>query len=93
MIYLVGMILLTEERQELKSEELAHEVEDLINRCSERIMGVGNEQYSEGGHQRFEALPLDELLQYAYEEIEDLIAYASMIHIRLRGLEEALNGQ
>lgn len=70
------------------SRELSDEVEWLIRECSLRVMGTGNEQYSEGQKQRFERLPLEEVFQYTYEEIEDLIVYATMIHIRLRRLEK-----
>lgn len=72
----------------MNSQQLADEVSDLIEKCSSRVLGTGNEQYSEGENQRFERLQLEEVFQYSYEEIEDLIAYATMIHIRLKRLEE-----
>lgn len=74
----------------MKSEDLADEVEELITRCRARVLGTGNEQYSYGDTQKFETLPLLELIDWAMEEVEDSAAYAVMQHIRLRRLRAAI---
>lgn len=56
-----------------------------------RILSVGQAQYDEGDGQRFELMSASEVLQYAREEAEDLIAYGVMLRIKCVQLEEALN--
>lgn len=72
-------------------EELADEVEGFIGQCRGRILGVGADQYDEGDGQKFEKMPLVELITYAREEAQDLAVYAAMIDIRLQRLEERLH--
>jgi hypothetical protein len=75
----------------MTSEELADEVSHFIGECRGRILGVGAEQYDEGnGQQKFEIMPLVELVVYAREEAQDLAVYAAMLDIRLKRLEDAL---
>lgn len=74
----------------MTSEELADEVGHFIRQCRGRILGIGAEQYEEGGRQKFETMPLVELVVYAREEAQDLAVYAAMLDIRLKQLEEAL---
>lgn len=76
----------------LSSEELAEYVADAVVDATGRIKGVGNEQYSEQGYQKFEAMPLIELFEYADEELLDLVNYAFMLRIRLIRLASALFG-
>jgi hypothetical protein len=71
-------------------EELADEVGHFIRQCRGRILGIGAEQYSEAEGQKFETMPLIELIQYAREEAQDLAVYAAMIDIRLSRFENAL---
>lgn len=71
----------------MTSEELAEEVAATINRCATRIQGVGDQQYSEGGRQKFEYMELSELLTWALEEVDDAVVYAAMLGIRLRRLK------
>jgi hypothetical protein len=68
----------------VRSTELADAVEELIRECRERVMGVGDQQYSEGDQQKFEGMPLTELFEWAFEEIDDVVVYAAMIRIRLQ---------
>ena len=69
----------------MTSEEHATEVETIVARLSDRIMGVGMLQYDDGsGLQRFEKRPMEAIVQDALEEIEDLIVYACQLHIRVR---------
>lgn len=74
----------------LTSEQLAQYVADAVVDAASRIKGVGKEQYSEGSYQKFEAMPLIELFEYADEELLDLVNYALMLRIRLIRLAAAL---
>jgi hypothetical protein len=70
--------------------QLAEYVTEFIGECQARVMGVGAEQYSNGDQQKFETMPLGDLIQYAREEAQDLAVYAAMVDIRLQRLEAAL---
>lgn len=74
----------------LSSQDLAEYVADAVVDAAGRIKGVGNEQYSMGGFQKFEGLPLIELFEMADEELLDLMNYAIMLRIRLIRLASAL---
>ncbi|MFF0481081.1 hypothetical protein [Streptomyces sp. NPDC004435] len=75
----------------MTSEELADEVGHFIRQCRGRILGIGADQYQEpDGRQKFETMPLVELVIYAREEAQDLAVYAAMLDIRLKKLEDAL---
>ena len=74
----------------MRSSEYAGEVAEIVGRLESRIMGVGAEQYDEGDRQRFESRSLDQIIEDALEEIEDLIAYACQLHIRVRGIRDVL---
>lgn len=72
-------------------QELADEVTQMIEECRERVTGVGATQYYEQGKpQKFETMALDDLLEYAEEELRDLVVYAVMARIRFRRLRDAL---
>ena len=74
----------------LSSEDLADYVADTVVDATSRIKGVGNEQYSMGGFQKFEGMPLIELFEYADGELLDMINYGVMLRIRLIRLGSAL---
>lgn len=74
----------------LSSTELAEYAEQFITDCTNRIKGVGKEQYSESGYQKFEAMDLDDLFEYIEEELRDVPNYCTMLFIRIRRLREAL---
>lgn len=74
----------------MSSEELAQYCADYIVACVARVKGVGNDQYSEGGHQKFEVMELDDLIEYLREELMDVSNYAAMLDIRMRRIQEAL---
>lgn len=72
-------------------EELALEVEAFIEECRERVEGVGARQYYKPGEpQKFETMILDELFEYAEEELRDCVVYATMLRIRLRRLRDKM---
>lgn len=74
----------------MTSDDLANYVGEFIQDCQARVRGVGDQQYSQGTHQKFEAMSLDELLEWAQEEIQDVAVYSAMLDIRLRRVREAL---
>lgn len=74
----------------MSSEDLADATEEFIAFCSNRIKGVGDKQYSEDGFQKFEAMDLNELLEYIKEEIGDIPNYCTMLYIRIMRLQQAL---
>lgn len=75
----------------MTSEEYATEVATIVERLGDRIMGPGMLQYDDGsGLQRFEKRPMEAIVQDALEEIEDLIAYACQLHIRLRQVRDSV---
>lgn len=77
----------------MTSAELAKEVEAIISECTARVLGVGQEQYSYGDKQKFETMPLDELFEFAEEELRDQIVYACMLRSRLRRLRDAVDAR
>src|SRR5690606_29093255 len=78
------------EAQGMNSQQLAREVVETSLDAAQRITGIGAEQYSNGDTQKFETMPLDELFEYADEELLDLINYATMTRIRLKRLREVI---
>lgn len=52
-----------------------------------RVLGVGASQYSSDEGQKFESMPLEDLISWTEEEALDIIAYGSMLTIRLRRLK------
>lgn len=65
------------------------EVLDTFQASARRVMGVGDQQYSQIDGQKFENMPVDDLLAWANEELEDVIVYAVMLRIRLARLRDA----
>lgn len=76
----------------MTTEEFDTKVMEIIqNRISERIKGVGADQYVQpDGSQRFESRLITDIIVDALEEVEDLIVYACQLHIRLQTLNSAL---
>lgn len=75
----------------MTSEELADDVQRIINECRSRILGVGKDQYDNGGTQKFEGMAVDELITWAREEAQDLIVYGAMLDIRLQRIQSVLS--
>lgn len=74
----------------LTTEELADYCKMFIVDCTNRIKGVGDQQYSNPGYQKFEVMELDDLLEGIEEEIRDIPNYLTMLFIRIRRIREAL---
>lgn len=66
------------------------ELERVIKLCREGILGPGKEQYERDGKQKFEDMPLIDLLGYIEEEARDLINYGVMMLWRLDQVNSAL---
>lgn len=73
----------------MSPEDLAAEIESVVRACTERVTGIGAQQYYKPGEpQKFETMPFDDLAEYYEEELRDIINYAVMTHIRLRRLRD-----
>lgn len=70
----------------MTSEELADAVQDAIDSCRGRILGVGREQYEADNVQRFEVMELNHLAKELIEELDDSIVYVVMMRMRLQNL-------
>lgn len=78
----------------MTSKELAQEVAATILACTDRVVGIGSKQYSfDDGTQKFESMDLPELFDMASEELEDIIAYAVMLRIRLQTLKDVIHAR
>jgi len=75
----------------MESEQLAAEVIHIVSHCSERILGIGHEQYSFGDVQSFEQYTPEEMERAILEEIEDTINHLVMLHIRVRRINAQAN--
>lgn len=67
----------------MTAEETAAMVAQIIASSSERILGIGAEQYGNGHRQGFEFKSLRALAIDGQEELLDLIAYAAFLYINL----------
>lgn len=70
-----------------------HATRDVFERVAARIGTIGDAQYSLGQQQAFEDKPYDQIVKDAQEELEDFIAYASQLHIRLGEVLRVLEGK
>jgi len=74
----------------ISSEQLADYVKQFVAEAMQRVLGVGQEQYDQGGHQRFETMDLDELFRWFEEEALDAVVYLAMISLRVARARQAL---
>jgi hypothetical protein len=75
----------------MSSEDLQDFTVQFNEEAQARIKGPGNDEYTMDGHQKFEEMELDELIEYAEEEVLDLANYCAMLFIRLRRIRNALD--
>ena len=64
---------------------------ELAEKVSERILGIGAEQYSKGDVQRFETVSVRQLLVDVIEEHQDALVYEIELLIRLEAELERLD--
>ena len=57
---------------------------DFTQEAANRLLGVGKEQYDRGSKQKFEDMPIDDLVDGLREELMDIVNYATMIDIRFQ---------
>lgn len=74
----------------MTSQQTADMVDEFVRFCQLRVKGVGDEQYSQGTHQKFEAMDLDELIEYMVEELADVVNYSTFLYVRLSRIRSAL---
>jgi uncharacterized protein (UPF0264 family) len=74
----------------MKSDELAIEISRVVSDAQARVLGVGAEQYERDGQQKFEAMPMWELVEYAREEALDLVNYGVMLTLRIERLADVM---
>ena len=74
----------------MTSAALAEEVSEAITRATTRVLGVGQAQYDQGTSQKFEDMPLADLIEGALEELDDVIVYSTMVGIRFRRIAAAI---
>lgn len=86
----------------MKSQELSKEVVTFVaegvlrylSEATDRVTGIGEMQYQlEENLQKFEKMNLDDLFDYAKEELQDVAVYATMLHIRLERLKSIVTGE
>jgi hypothetical protein len=74
----------------MTSEQLAKAITHMVKSLESRIMGVGAEQYDSGNKQKIEDKSIDQVLDEALEEIDDLLVYLSWARIRTQKLRANL---
>lgn len=74
----------------MTSEEFAQEVARAVLAVQSRILGIGRSQYERDGRQQFEDMSPAQIVQFGMEEAEDLVAYATMLRIRLNEIKKAM---
>lgn len=70
-----------------------HATNRVFDQVRARIGTIGDLQYSQGETQAFESKTYQEIVRDAQEELEDFIAYAAQLHIRLGEVLAALEGK
>jgi hypothetical protein len=70
----------------MTSEELANQVTDCVESLRDRILGTGDDQYSQGDQQAIELKSNTQLVTEAIEELDDLIVYAVVLRSRMDNL-------
>ncbi len=72
----------------MTSEELANEVSACVESLRSRIMGTGNDQYSNGDQQSIEKKSGSQIVTETIEEIDDAIVYLAHLRARLARLAQ-----
>ena len=72
----------------MTSEELADQVTACVESLRSRILGTGNEQYSNGNEQSIELKSGAQIVKETIEEVDDAIVYLSHLRARLARLND-----
>jgi hypothetical protein len=72
----------------LTSEELADQVTTMVESLRSRIMGTGQDQYSNGDQQSIELKSGAQIVKETIEEIDDSLVYLAHLRARLARLTD-----
>jgi hypothetical protein len=72
----------------MTSEELADQVTRCVESLRSRIMGTGQDQYSNGDQQSIELKSGAQIVKETIEEIDDAIVYLAHLRARLARLSD-----
>ena len=72
----------------MTSEELANQVSECVESLRSRILGTGNEQYSNGDQHSIETKSGALIVKETIEEIDDAIVYLAHLRARLSRLAQ-----
>lgn len=72
----------------MTSEELANQVSECVESLRSRILGTGNDQYSNGNEQSIEKKSGSLIVKETIEEIDDAIVYLAHLRARLSRLAQ-----
>lgn len=67
----------------MTSEQLADQVEEMVNSLRTRIVGTGKDQYDMGDVQKIELKNNEQILKETVEELDDAIVYLAHLRARL----------
>lgn len=74
----------------MTSEEFADQVTNCVESLRSRILGTGQEQYSQGDRQGIEEFSLERLYEEAIAELDDFVVYAVVTRSRMEALRAAI---
>lgn len=74
----------------MTSEELADQVTQCVESLRSRIIGTGDQQYSNGNTQAIELKSNRQLVQETLEELDDTLVYVAVLRTRLALLLQKL---
>lgn len=75
----------------MKANELADQIENVINSLRSRIMGIGAEQYDDGDVQKIELKDPSSIIKETIEEIDDSIVYLSHLRARISKVQSTID--
>ena len=75
----------------MTSEEMADQVSKTVESLRSRILGTGDQQYSQGTQQAIELKSNAQILRETLDELDDGIVYLAVLRARLHNLLSKLN--
>lgn len=74
----------------MTSEEFADQVTNCVESLRSRILGTGQDQYSQGDRQAIEDFSIERLYEEAIAELDDFVVYAVVTRSRMEALRAAI---
>lgn len=74
----------------MTSEEFADQVTNCVESLRSRILGTGQDQYSQGDRQAIEDFTIERLYEEAIAELDDFVVYAVVTRSRMEALRAAI---